>query len=688
MKASLLRIESLSVTIMKVTSKKSPRNSTDGVSLDSYPIPAYLDFVPGGIDYDSGNNHYNTSASTSPSSRSPRSRNLYPLNHVSPDTLISKAYIADEVLRKYSIRYAAEGQNQNADPSQIPHRLPSLSILAEAVFGTLTGVQAASARKWADAMVLAYLNENDDENMSNESIGDETQKILSLGEDDLINEFENQTKYSPRASSPFQTSPNSPNNNSNSNSNSGHDLVSILKAMHQKQMEKDGHNNDSLSPLPVRPCGYVFKRNDIAWNCRTCQSDSTCVLCDTCFHNSNHEGHEVYFHRTSPGGCCDCGDLEAWKVEGCCPAHRPRNIGGFDGFDENMCGDANSKDDDMNNIETILSGISDEKLDFEAVKASLRGRADGEVCIKEMLPPRFAAAMGVVIGAAVHTVTQAVDGAAIGADPVQWTRRWSDQSRRLRDGWSHDEEYVMSSKPSCANSISDAMKLEFPQRFKLQLRLHNDDVHTYDEVIEALYRRRFSSSPTNGDSDLDTSYGLVDTLDRAKDLTTHVDTDGQVIVRSYSSIGGAMAGYDRLKSYGLHCSVISTPQLDLELRARVLLSWLSDIAAAHPAVASLVVHALVDVTEGSDSLGGTYIWPNSRIIPPWSFTNGYFTSTREFMQGEREEEKKKTLIPAWRRRMDVFPPNLKSSFLTREETRRLHDLGVNSIKETLYAKKG
>ena len=158
---------------MKVTSKKSPRNSTDGVSLDSYPIPAYLDFVPGGIDYDSGNNHYNTSASTSSSSRSPRSRNLYPLNHVSPDTLISKAYIADEVLRKYSIRYAAEGQNQNADPSQIPHRLPSLSILVEAVFGTLTGVQAASARKWADAMVLAYLNENDDENMSNESIGDE-----------------------------------------------------------------------------------------------------------------------------------------------------------------------------------------------------------------------------------------------------------------------------------------------------------------------------------------------------------------------------------------------------------------------------------------------------------------------------------------------------------------------------------
>ena len=64
-------------------------------------------------------------------------------------------------------------------------------------------------------------------------------------------------------------------------------------------------------------CGRVFKRGDIAFNCRTCQSDPNCVQCETCFRASNHEGHDILFHRAGPGGCCDCGDTEAWKIEGC-----------------------------------------------------------------------------------------------------------------------------------------------------------------------------------------------------------------------------------------------------------------------------------------------------------------------------------------------------------------------------------
>ena len=77
-----------------------------------------------------------------------------------------------------------------------------------------------------------------------------------------------------------------------------------------------------LRSLPTSTCGYIFKNGDIAWCCRTCQTDDTCVLCEPCFSASDHEGHEVLFHRTRAGGCCDCGDLEAWKLEGCCPKHR------------------------------------------------------------------------------------------------------------------------------------------------------------------------------------------------------------------------------------------------------------------------------------------------------------------------------------------------------------------------------
>ncbi|CAM9639582.1 unnamed protein product, partial [Choristocarpus tenellus] len=76
-----------------------------------------------------------------------------------------------------------------------------------------------------------------------------------------------------------------------------------------------------------RICGYVFRRGDIAWNCRRCQMDSTCVQCDSCFRRSDHTGHPVYFHRTALGGCCDCGDEEAWAESGCCPRHRPKKGG-------------------------------------------------------------------------------------------------------------------------------------------------------------------------------------------------------------------------------------------------------------------------------------------------------------------------------------------------------------------------
>jgi hypothetical protein len=53
-------------------------------------------------------------------------------------------------------------------------------------------------------------------------------------------------------------------------------------------------------------CGMVFKKGDLAWNCRTCGKDPTCVQCDPCFRKSDHKGHEVFFHRSSGnGGCCD-----------------------------------------------------------------------------------------------------------------------------------------------------------------------------------------------------------------------------------------------------------------------------------------------------------------------------------------------------------------------------------------------
>jgi len=81
--------------------------------------------------------------------------------------------------------------------------------------------------------------------------------------------------------------------------------------------------NNLANAIPRRVCQHPFRRNDIVWVCRTCQADETCVLCHACFSQSSHEGHDVAFYHAQAGGCCDCGDPDAWDPAGFCPHHGP-----------------------------------------------------------------------------------------------------------------------------------------------------------------------------------------------------------------------------------------------------------------------------------------------------------------------------------------------------------------------------
>lgn len=68
-------------------------------------------------------------------------------------------------------------------------------------------------------------------------------------------------------------------------------------------------------------CGAVWGDNDIAYRCRTCEHDPTCAICVPCFENGNHKDHDYSVIYTG-GGCCDCGDITAWKREGFCSRHK------------------------------------------------------------------------------------------------------------------------------------------------------------------------------------------------------------------------------------------------------------------------------------------------------------------------------------------------------------------------------
>ncbi|XP_046403527.1 E3 ubiquitin-protein ligase UBR2 isoform X2 [Ischnura elegans] len=83
----------------------------------------------------------------------------------------------------------------------------------------------------------------------------------------------------------------------------------------QKLKEKEG---------PRQVCGRVFRSGEPTYSCRECGLDSTCVLCVHCFKASPHRHHKYKMGTSCGGGCCDCGDLEAWKSEPYCADHNPR----------------------------------------------------------------------------------------------------------------------------------------------------------------------------------------------------------------------------------------------------------------------------------------------------------------------------------------------------------------------------
>lgn len=80
---------------------------------------------------------------------------------------------------------------------------------------------------------------------------------------------------------------------------------------------------DRISRLDDPPsiCGKVFKLSEPTYNCRECGTDPTCVLCVDCFKKSEHRNHRYKMSTSSGGGCCDCGDVEAWKSHPHCKTH-------------------------------------------------------------------------------------------------------------------------------------------------------------------------------------------------------------------------------------------------------------------------------------------------------------------------------------------------------------------------------
>jgi hypothetical protein len=75
-----------------------------------------------------------------------------------------------------------------------------------------------------------------------------------------------------------------------------------------------------------KTCGKIFKKGQGIYSCKDCRLDETCVLCAECFQAADHSNHNIsFYYSQGSGGCCDCGDPEAWKVKGTCKIHNVEN---------------------------------------------------------------------------------------------------------------------------------------------------------------------------------------------------------------------------------------------------------------------------------------------------------------------------------------------------------------------------
>jgi hypothetical protein len=340
------------------------------------------------------------------------------------------------------------------------------------------------------------------------------------------------------------------------------------------------------SAIPRRVCQFPFKRNDIVWVCRTCQADETCVLCHMCYKQSNHDGHDVAFYHAQAGGCCDCGDPDAWDPKGFCPHH-----GG------GKRSDANLPDEKVKDLVQTMAAWMVEKICGQTKAQHLRTK------LKEQ---------SVEVSAdVVHAVASPTSPSAAG--PIV-PHEMSFNSRAASTSKSRGDD-----PPSKPNQ-EPALELGCLARegHGLYLVLHADDVHTKQQIAQslrhllgttyfndALLTKLVSAVQTHGQLVV---WGTSELLGDLTSPQRYLWLDGdQVATRA---VGASMLERaSRLQS--LISSICTRDELLWEQRAVAVLEWLTALARSCDPLCQTVAESIL---------------PESHLIP--MLQSDFFLSSR------------------------------------------------------------
>mmetsp|Transcript_23783 Transcript_23783/g.51701 ORF Transcript_23783/g.51701 Transcript_23783/m.51701 type:complete len:1715 (-) Transcript_23783:3049-8193(-) len=66
----------------------------------------------------------------------------------------------------------------------------------------------------------------------------------------------------------------------------------------------------------------MWLNDHVAYRCKDCGMTESSCMCVDCFDPTDHEGHDFRIYKSLTGGCCDCGDPNAWRPSGYCRKHR------------------------------------------------------------------------------------------------------------------------------------------------------------------------------------------------------------------------------------------------------------------------------------------------------------------------------------------------------------------------------
>ncbi|ORY94367.1 hypothetical protein BCR43DRAFT_459965 [Syncephalastrum racemosum] len=281
-----------------------------------------------------------------------------------------------------------------------------------------------------------------------------------------------------------------------------------------------------------KQCGHLFKKGESVYRCRNCGLDDTCVLCSRCFHSTQHEGHDVkIWISRGAGGCCDCGDPEAWKVPLQCSIHSLSDP------NTNITPPPAS----TTSITTATTSATDAAVDTATTSISSTYSASPAAV---MSTPRTVKDIPIQLR---HQIKSTI---AVVLDYILETFAVSPEDVEPKSA----DEIIDESRDS-----DRALGTPANSRSSYACILWNDEKHSFDEVIGIVMQATRCSKQ------------------QATRVAESVDANGRHVVQVSSDLSHLLEMANRIRTIKLAVTVRSTRDTVREDMCALLLNWLKDL---------------------------------------------------------------------------------------------------------------